>query len=159
MKFFVKDASFLAKIKKTQLRKLLWMGARHKTPLNRKITAEPFYRIINDKLVVTSVKLFAPGTDGMPAWKFDLNEQTYITDSDWHLMFEPVANYERWYGIRMEEDYKRDLIDKLIEAASIYGQVKSNCANGFISDVEGAMRPVGKDVREIRKSLYEALGL
>lgn len=160
MKFFVKDASYLAKIKNTQLRKLLWMGARHKTPLRRKITADPFYRLINDKLVVTSVNLFAPGNDGeMPDWTIDLNQKSFIADSDWHLMFEPLANYERWYGIRMEEDYKRDLIDKLIEAASIYGQVKSNCANGFISDVEGAMRPAGKDVREIRKSLYEALGL
>ena len=158
MRFFVKDASFLAKIKKTQLRKLLWMGARHKTPLIRKVTAEPFYHIINDKLV-TSVKVFAPDTDDVPTWKFDLNAQTYIDDSVWHSIFEPVANYDRWYGIRMEEDYKRDLIDKLIEAASIYGQVKSNCANGFISDVEDAMRPVGKDVHEIRKSLYEALGL
>ncbi|USL86205.1 hypothetical protein [Enterobacter phage fGh-Ecl04] len=159
MRYFVKDGSFLSAIKKTQLRKLCMQGARHKTPLMRKATVSPWFEIIDGKPTVVSVRVFAPGTETIPSHVFKLKEQTYISEETWFKIFAPIEDYDEWYGIRMEEDYKRDLIDKLIEAASIYGQVKSNCANGFISDIEGAMRPAGKDVREIRKSLSEALGL
>lgn len=158
-RLFVARADKLSKIKVTRLRKLMNMGSRLRTPLEKKPTFEPSIR---DKYVV-SVLYFAPGNEShWPDAVFNLfNEQTKIHQADWYEIMEFVDQYDEWYEEYVRKDSLRTLIKNLESAAEYHGQRIANCANGFISgdDTAPYLYESGKLATEARKALYKALGL
>ncbi|QQG32175.1 hypothetical protein CkP1_0240 [Citrobacter phage CkP1] len=156
-KVFVKDASMLLKIKKTQLRKLMLQGSRYDTPLDKKPLFEYRVEHINGVNYVTWVECYTPGQ--YSSFEFELNEQTRVKYSDWYKIVEPVEDYNEWLEEIEEQEHLRSLIKNLENAAIEHGARKATVANGFISNTESFLYESGLALKNARQKVYEEFDL
>lgn len=158
-RLFVAKADKLSKIKVTRLRRLMNMGSRLHTPLEKK----PTFTYVMRGGFVLIVSYFAPYNDSVwPDAIFNLNEQTRIPVEDWFNIMLDVNMYDNWKEVNARKDKLRTLIKNLEVANEAHGQRISICANGFISgddEVSRYLKSTASLCINIRRELYKELGL
>lgn len=139
--YFVKDASHLSAIKKTQLRNMLTVGSCHLTPLSKKATVIP--ENISNGYVYT-VRVRIPGASKERV--FELNDQTRISFESWFKLFMVEFMYPDFVEFVQRKEAVKEAIAEL-EAASIeFGKALQFVGSGGVEqdEVEDFLRKHGK---------------
>lgn len=159
MQYFVKNGTFLNKIKHTRLRKLVMLGASHSASLNKKTWLQ-IRGVSDDNLYVTAFDVFNPSLPrDLVSETIYLNDLTKLKLEDFHAIFEPVAMYDLWRADEDEKERIRSVVASFENAAKTHGQRQCSVANGFIADVEPYLYESGKALKKAREALYKELGV
>lgn len=157
MKYFVKDASYLSRIKKTKLRKMLMNGSCHITPLEKKVTVMPWD---SDGGFIYTVHMFAPNRN-TPCRVFELNDQTRISVTDWYSIFESVHNYEEFYAKVLHKekiktaitDFENAIIQHALATTGIMLQYEHDKITA--EEMNAAFKKTGRIKTQARRALSE----
>ncbi|UYM28877.1 hypothetical protein [Serratia phage vB_SspM_LC53] len=153
---FVSSPEYLSKIKCTQLRKLMMLGACLDTPLEKKATFNYTWTRTDKGDMVTQVTFYSPNSN-IPDKVFNLNGQTYIPLSDWYRIMSSVNDYPFFIEEVTERKRIRDIVKHFEESAKRHGQMQQATALGDVS--ENSAYETGKILKEARRALYDELDI
>jgi hypothetical protein len=154
---FVARAEYAISVKSTKLRKLLMIGSCAGTPFEKKATFDyEWANIPGVGDVVTTVYFFPPFAS-VPTQTIQLNENTYIPLISWYRMTRPVSEFQEFAAEHLEKERIRNVIKRFEEAAKLHGCRQLQAASGLVD--ENAAYETGKVLRDLRKELYEELGV
>lgn len=153
---FVAHAEFLNGIKHQELKSLLKIGSCMRTPLEKKATFSFSWTRIDGRDMITSVTYYAPGSH-IPSRVINLKEKNYITLQDWYRMMSSVQNYPEFIDEYNEKERIRSIVAQFEDAAKRHGATQQAVALGDCG--EHHAYETGRALRELRKELYEELGV
>lgn len=129
--YFVKDASHLLSIKKTQLRNMLAVGSCHLTPLSKKATVIP--ENISNGYVYT-VRVSVPGA--LKERVFELNDQTRISFDVWFKLFMVEFMYPDFLEFVKRKEALKEAISELEDASIEFGKALQFVESGGVEQDE-----------------------
>ncbi|AUV57570.1 hypothetical protein KP1_211 [Klebsiella phage KP1] len=129
--YFVKDASHLLSIKKTQLRNMLAVGSCQLTPLVKKAIAVP--ENISNGYVYT-VRVSVPGA--LKERVFELNDQTRISFDVWFKLFMTEFMYPDFLEFVQRKEALKEAISELEDASIEFGKALQFVESGGVEQDE-----------------------
>lgn len=129
--YFVKDASHLLSIKKTQLRNMLAVGSCQLTPLVKKAIAVP--ENISNGYVYT-VRVSVPGA--LKERVFELNDQTRISFDVWFKLFMTEFMYPDFLEFVQRKEALKEAISELEDASIEFGKALQYVESGGVEQDE-----------------------
>ncbi len=129
--YFVKDASHLSAIKKTQLRNMLTVGSCQLTPLVKKATVIP--ENISNGYVYT-VRVSVPGA--LKERVFELNDQTRISFDVWFKLFMVEFMYPDFLEFVKRKEALKEAISELEDASIEFGKALQFVESGGVEQDE-----------------------
>lgn len=129
--YFVKDASHLLSIKKTQLRNMLAVGSCQLTPLVKKATVIP--ENISNGYVYT-VRVSVPGA--LKERVFELNDQTRISFDVWFKLFMVEFMYPDFLEFVKRKEALKEAISELEDASIEFGKALQFVESGGVEQDE-----------------------
>lgn len=129
--YFVKDASHLLSIKKTQLRNMLAVGSCQLTPLVKKAIAVP--ENISNGYVYT-VRVSVPGA--LKERVFELNDQTRISFDVWFKLFMTEFMYPDFLEFVKRKEALKEAISELEDASIEFGKALQFVESGGVEQDE-----------------------
>lgn len=164
--YFVKDSSFLDKIKKSQLRKLMIQGSSLRTELSKKaLFTIDGVETIKDEVFITRVTYYNPDLAYSDSRTFVLNDQTRISIKTWEIIMCPIDRNNEFLKEYMNKCAIRAAIKDMQNAAIEYGKAL-NHANTQMGaerilgvDINAKIAETGDLMREARMALYNLAGV
>ena len=129
--YFVKDASHLLSIKKTQLRNMLAVGSCQLTPLVKKAIVVP--ENISNGYVYT-VRVSVPGA--LKERVFELNDQTRISFDVWFKLFMAEFMYPDFLEFVQRKEALKEAISELEDASIEFGKALQYVESGGVEQDE-----------------------
>lgn len=152
--FFVSSPEFLSRIKMPSLRKIMMMGARLRTPLNKKATFDYTWVTTSKGDMVNEVRYYSPSSQVVDK-VFKLNDKTMIPLADWYRLMSSVTDFDFFFEEVEEKERVRMLVKQFETAAKRHGIMQQAVALGDVG--EQSAYDSGKALKTIREELFKEL--
>ncbi|CCI88797.1 hypothetical protein BN80_227 [Yersinia phage phiR1-RT] len=166
VQYFVKDSSFLDKIKKSQLRKLMIQGSGLRTEMSKKaLFTIDAVETVKDEVFITRVTYYNPDLVHSNSRTFALNSQTHISIKIWELIMCPLDYNDEFLKDYMSKCYIRAAIKGMQNAAIEYGKALNHANNQMstksVLSIDTNAKIVETDdlLREARMARYNLVGV